>query len=168
MQRRPLIMLAASVALLLAAVGPASARSDGHGRPLRVRAPSIVQTTLLLINDFRGEAGLRPLRLRSDLDRAAVQHSRDMVARDYFAHGAMELRLLGYVDDDISVVGENLAWGSGDQAPARSAVTRWMASAGHRLNLLDPAFRFVGIGVEHARAFHGATAVTVYTVDFGG
>jgi uncharacterized protein YkwD len=169
MLRRTLITLATAAALALAIVGPASARSDRHWRqPYRVPAPTAADTTLRLLNDLRGEAGLRPLRPRTDLARAAVQHSRDMAARDYFSHGAMELRLLGYVSDDIAVVGENLAWGSGNQARATSAVTRWMASPGHRLNILDPAFRFVGIGVAHAHAFHGATSVTVYTVDFGG
>ena len=54
--------------------------------------------------------------------------------------------------------GENLAWG----APSLSAsgtVSRWMASSGHRANILNPRWRNIGVGavqVRDPRGYYGS------------
>ena len=63
--------------------------------------------------------------------------------------------------------GENLAWGTGRLASARSIVGAWMASPGHRANLLRPGWNRIGIGALSGR-FLGYRGATVVTADFAG
>ena len=66
-------------------------------------------------------------------------------AQGFFDHespdgGTLVDRLtgVGYLGgDDAWVVGENIGWGQASLATARSMVTAWMNSAGHRENLLS-------------------------------
>ena len=48
-----------------------------------------------------------------------------------------------------SAWGENVAMG---YPSPRSVVRAWMRSAGHRANILNPAFRHVGVGLRRAAA----------------
>jgi uncharacterized protein YkwD len=63
-------------------------------------------------------------------------------------------------------VGENLAWATGTDATPRQLVVAWMASPGHRRNVLEPTFRDVGIGVAAGTPAAGPDGVTV-TTEFG-
>lgn len=56
--------------------------------------------------------------------------------------------------------GENTAWGTGRLATPRPVVRAWMASAPHRVNILDPRYRFTGVGVVRRGR------VTFYTQEF--
>jgi uncharacterized protein YkwD len=166
--RRLALPLVAACGLTGAAAAPAVAAS-----PCSTHA-SARTTTLCLINAERDHAGVRPIRLDAKLRRAAVRHSRDMVAQRYFAHESRNgARFSSRIADtgwmsgrDRWAVGENLAWGSGSQATPRSIVAAWMHSAGHRHNLLDPRFRVIGIGIA-AGAPVGANGGATYTTDFG-
>src|SRR5438067_1032411 len=84
--------------------------------------------TLCLLNAERAARGLAPLRLNPQLAQAALVHSRDMVARSYFAHDAPptpastfvdRIRAAGYLRTGAGwTIGENLAWGGGELATA--------------------------------------------------
>ena len=63
--------------------------------------------------------------------------------------------------------GENLAWGTGPFATARRVVSGWMASPGHRANLLRPGWRRIGLGALRGN-FLGYPGATVVTADFAG
>ena len=66
-------------------------------------------------------------------------------------------------------LGENIAWGAGARASARSILRGWMASPPHRANVLAPRFREIGIGIATgapARLRSASPAATV-TADFG-
>ena len=52
--------------------------------------------------------------------------------------------------------GENMAWGAPDLT-ARKTMTRWLASPGHRANLLAPGWRNLGVAAVHVR-HPGATS----------
>ena len=123
-------------------------------------------TTLRLINQAREAKGLKPVRLDRRLWRAARHHTRDMLRRHYFAHGATSDRLSRYVHGG-GVIGETLAWGSGSYASPASTVRSWLNSPPHRRILLDRDFRFVGIGSRGGR-FAGQRWARVYTADFRG
>ena len=163
LRRFPVVALLL-VALLLVAV-PAQAKSAWrfHLPPTQPESDA-----LRLINQVRAQHGLQPLRRRGDLFHAARDHSRDMARNDDFAHGAMLARLMDYVEHDYVVVGENIAWGSGDQSSAESTVARWLASPPHRANILDPDYRYIGIGSKLADGYQGEETARVFTVDFGG
>ncbi len=122
-------------------------------------------TTLRLINQAREAKGLKPVRLDHRLWRAARHHTRDMLKRHYFAHGATSDRLARYVHS--GVIGETLAWGSGSYASPASTVNSWLNSPPHRRILLDPDFRYIGIG-SRGGAFQGERWARVYTADFRG
>ncbi|MBI2096038.1 MAG: CAP domain-containing protein [Candidatus Taylorbacteria bacterium] len=102
-----------------------------------------------LTNDERVKAGFPPLALNLRLNVAALSKLQDMFARQYFEHVALTGEdaghLTGQAGYDFLSVGENLALGnfSGDAG----LVAAWMASPGHRANILSPRFSEIGIAV---------------------
>lgn len=131
------------------------------------RHPTRVESeTLRLINVVRAEKGLEPVRLDLQLWRAARSHTGDMLRRGYFAHGATTDRLARYIHG-AGVVGETLAWGSGTCKSPASTVRSWLDSPTHRALLLDPDFRYVGVG-SSGGPFQGEQWARVYTADFRG
>ena len=112
-----------------------------------LRAAASATTTLCLINAERHAHGVKPVRHDAKLYRAAIRHSRDMVAKRYFAHESRSgarfsarIARTGWMNGRGRwAVGENLGWGSGTQATPRSIVAAWMHSAGHRAQPARPA-----------------------------
>ena len=128
-----------------------------------------------LLNAQRAARGLRPLSSNGRLRAAAAAHSRDMVANRYFAHRsrsgtspADRIRRAGWMPRGGGwVVGENLAWGTGSMASPAKIVDAWMASPGHKANVLRRNFRQVGIGISSGVPVGGGGGAT-YTTAFGG
>ena len=97
-----------------------------------------------------------------------------MVAQGFFDHespdgGTLVDRLTGagYLGgDDAWVVGENIGWGQGTLATARSMVSAWMDSPGHRDNLLSRDYTEVGLGLALGTPADQTWGAT-YTTDFG-
>jgi uncharacterized protein YkwD len=133
---------------------------------------------LCLVNREREAAGESPLRANARLETAAQGHSEEMSLGDYFEHRGQRgvtplgrMRAAGYVySSRIGYeLGENLGWGTLGMATPRAIVAAWMASAGHRENILDPRYRDTAIGVSPnppASLAHGQPGA-VYTQDFG-
>jgi uncharacterized protein YkwD len=129
---------------------------------------------LCLHNQTRAAKGLPLLRENAKLDKAALGHSDDMVSEGYFDHttpGGTSFvdRILaaGYVKRDSGwVLGENLAWGTGDLSTPDGVMTSWMNSPGHKANILKRAYREVGIGIKLGVPSDGTVGAT-YTLDFG-
>jgi uncharacterized protein YkwD len=124
------------------------------------------RTLLHAVNEVRVDHGLRPLRVDTTLVRAARGHSATLIRRDVLDHGALGERLAGYGARG-PLFGENLAWGKGSAATARGIVRRWLASPGHRANLLRPGWTRIGIGASTG-TFRGHGGATVVTADFAG
>jgi len=128
-------------------------------------SPSRSEATLLqAINETRRARGLPQLRVDATLHRAARAHSRDMIRRGYFDHGAFGSRLTRFGVRG-SMMGENLAASPGHGTQVRQIVRMWLGSAGHRANLLHPAFSRIGIGALPGR-LPGLGKVRVITADF--
>lgn len=103
------------------------------------------------------------LEVSEELRCAARNHSKDMVARGYFAHESPEgdnagdrLERAGF---DWSLAGENIAQG---HETAEAVMQGWMGSPGHCENVLEPRFELIGVGY-HA----GASRRHVWTQTFG-
>jgi uncharacterized protein YkwD len=151
-----------------------SAAPAAAASPCASSAASARAGTLCLINAERAAHGVRPLKLDKRLSRAALRHSRDMVANSYFAHDSRSgagfsarIARTGWMNGRRSWnVGENLAWGSGSRGTPRAIVKAWMKSTGHRHNMLQPRFRVIGIGIG-AGAPSGGGSGRTYTTDFG-
>jgi len=156
-------------AVALAAPATASAGCGGAGSsPAKLGETGVRHTTLCLLNQQRAAHGLRPLRADRGLAKAALGHSKDMVAHRYFAHESRtgapfsaRLPRAGF-----RVLGENIGWGSGSLATPRSMVRAWMHSAPHRHNILQRRYRYIGIGVVAGSPAGGSGAT--YSTDFGG
>jgi uncharacterized protein YkwD len=107
-----------------------------------------------------------PLRPNALLDLAAQRHAEDMLARHYFAHESPEretvrerARAAGY---SWRVIGENIAEG---QFSVDEVMETWMASPGHRRNILDRDFQELGVGLALGR--NGGEWRVVWVQTFG-
>jgi uncharacterized protein YkwD len=149
--------LCAAFVVAISAVSGASAAAFSRTSEARI---------LTAMNHVRVANGLRPLRFSDKLRAAARSHSADMMRRGYFGHGSMGRRISAY-GVHAPVVGENLAWGTGPYAAAKTIVQEWLASPEHRANLLRPGFRSVGVG-SAVGTFVGRAGATVVTADFAG
>ncbi|MDF6017096.1 sigma-70 family RNA polymerase sigma factor [Streptomyces sp. JH34] len=110
-------------------------------------APSVADEVIALVNSERGKAGCAAVSGNGLLAKAASDHSSDMVARDYFSHTSPDgtdpgarITAAGY---RWSTYGENIAKG---QQTAESVMDAWMNSEGHRANILNCAFKELGVG----------------------
>jgi len=122
--------------------------------PLYGKAAANPQTQELLdqVNSARADAGVSTLSPDSSLEGIAFERSGDMVTRHYFSHvtpdGTDVFKLMDERGVHYSIAGENLAWsGGGPDYPISFIVRSFMESPPHRENLLNPAFRQIGIGV---------------------
>ena len=135
----------------------------------------LVRATLCVLNAERRARGMRPLRLNRRLSKAARRHSRDMVRRRYFSHDSLSgasfvrrIRRTGYLRRAGRwVVGENLAWGSGERSTPHSILRAWMNSRGHRANILTRRFREIGIGVAYGAPVGVQAPAATYATEFG-
>jgi len=129
---------------------------------------------LSAVNFQRLLAGARPLQADKLLARAARGHSRDMVAKHYFAHTSptgsslrSRVQHTGWTRFRPTwALAENLAWGTGQLATASGIVNAWMQSPEHRVNLLRKDLRRAGFGVVPGTPNAGGDGVTV-TLDLG-
>ena len=132
-------------------------------------------TILKLVNHARQSRGLAPVGVAGALDRAALSHSRDMLARDYFAHSSLNgatvaarARTAGYSIGGWSgwSVGEVIALGSSYKGTPESIFKGWMGSSAHRQIILSARWRDCGIGCARG-SYRGFSGVMMYTIDFG-
>ena len=86
-------------------------------------------------------AAAQPLSYNCPIEGAAVSHSNDMAAHNFFSHiGSDGLRVGARVTATAynwSVVGENIAGGYDD---VETVMAAWLESPGHCRNIMDPRF----------------------------
>jgi uncharacterized protein YkwD len=154
-------------------VGAAAACPDPVPGPESLGA--IADATLCRLNGERADHGLAPLAVNDKLGAAASAFAQDLVAGSYFSHTGRDgsdvldrIERTGYIDQDRGWrVGENLAWGTGALATPGSIMLAWMNSPGHRENILNPAYREVGIGVVPGNPANADGAGATYATEFG-
>jgi uncharacterized protein YkwD len=119
---------------------------------------------LELTNAERARAGLPPLALSTQLTEAAQQYS-DVLATDAcFAHTCGPVPEMTQRDAQAgytgwTALGENIA--AGYPSP-EAVVSGWMASPGHRANILNPDYRELGVGLSS-----GGKYGAYWTQEFG-
>ena len=106
---------------------------------------------LHLINDTRRAHGEKELLFNRQVSRDALQHSREMARRKYLFQTGDVPALLGH--RPWSVWGENVA----KAKTVISTFRTWMRSPEHRVNILDPRFRHIGIGIFAERGWRWST-----------
>jgi uncharacterized protein YkwD len=171
-------LTAAAVALAVLSLAPAAgAVTVTERNPLE---PSVVQR----INSIRNAHGLRSLTVAKRLTDAANRHARSMGASSYFRHElytpqrdrawtSFSTWIRWYWPGPgyrVWSAGENLAWGAPDISASRT-VTNWMNSPGHRANILNPLWRYIGVAAVHvddpAGYYRSWDDVTIVAAEFG-
>ena len=169
-------MTTAVLASLTLAASPAHAANCAGADllPALSSVPTAKAATLCLLNDERASRGLAPLSTHPELETAAQNYSQAMVQHRFFAHvspGGQTLtdRLADYTGAALDyTTGENLAWGEGALATPTAIVRGWMASPGHRDNILSRDFNEIGVGIAGGTPSGGLPAVSAtYTTEFG-
>jgi uncharacterized protein YkwD len=175
--------LALAALLVVAVLQSAAAAEAGGGAPAAGRAPREVDAlpqlqsdVLHAVNAFRRAKGLPPLRASAALSATALRHSLAMAELGFFGHAGprgapfwRRIQASYRPGEGVWSVGENIVWAS-PALSAQQAIDLWLASPPHRRNLLDAAWRDVGVGAVQALGapgvYHGLD-VTIVTVDFG-
>jgi uncharacterized protein YkwD len=114
-----------------------------------------------LVNRDRVKQGLWPVRVNDRLTQVARAYSREMASTGVVAHfsprtGNVADRL-GRARLDVELVGENV----GRDYSAAAAHRGFMASPGHRGNVVDPRMTSVGIGVARGSQENGLTPLFI-------
>lgn len=120
-----------------------------------------------LTNTERAKQKLPPLTVNQKLTNAAQAKIEDMFEQQYFDHISPQGHGPGYLADQAGysyvIVGENLALGNfKDDAVL---VAAWMASPGHRANILHT--RFTEIGVAVGQSIYKGKLVWLAVQEFG-
>jgi uncharacterized protein YkwD len=147
------VLTAVFLAILLAPVAGAARKASSEA------------TLLQAVNATRRAHGVRPLEMDSHLRTAARSWAGSLLRANAFTHGDFAGRMRMF--HVFGLAGENLAWGTGSYASPGSVVAMWLASPGHRENLLKPSYRRIGIGIARG-TFQGNPGASVVTADFGG
>lgn len=117
--------------------------------PLAASAQSWSEQVLERTNVARWDNGqLPPLKGHAQLDASSALHSTNMGVRDFFMHcdpdtGKSHSTRMSDAGYAWSSAGENIGAG---YTGAAAAVTAWMASAGHRANILNSGYNELGVG----------------------
>jgi uncharacterized protein YkwD len=108
-----------------------------------------------LVNQERAVHGLGKLDRNEALKTASQWHAKTMVETGCLAHRCpgeddLDTRLdrAGYFDGAASW---RYAENTGCGASAEAMVANWMDTVYHRVNILDPDFHDIGVGVSHER-----------------
>jgi uncharacterized protein YkwD len=150
---RNLALLAAAPLLALCAPMPAYADDVPLATaPAAAPVPADLLTSqvVTMTNQLRGAAGCGQLDVDQDLIVASERQSWYMAETRDFGHigwgGSTFItraRVAGYEQP----AGENIAWG---YLTADEVMAAWMASPGHRANILNCATKSIGAGVTYA------------------
>ncbi|WP_018132336.1 CAP domain-containing protein [Effusibacillus pohliae] len=120
------------------------------------KVKSFEQRVIQLTNQARTAQGLKPLRSNWELSRMARHKSEDMRDRGYFSHQSptygSPFDMMRAYGIPYRAAGENIAAG---QPTPEEVVKAWLASPGHRRNIMNPAYTEIGCGV----AFGGSMRI---------
>ena len=163
----PVPLVGASVDSIAETVTDSASEFDGH--PVTQNATTADEEAIErliheAVNEERAAAGRDRLSTDDDLRRVARNHSADMVADGYVGHespdgvtpadrlAAAGCRAGGenvaqsWIDEPVAVDGETIV-AENESEVAAHLVGQWMASPGHRENILRESFAESGVGV---------------------
>jgi uncharacterized protein YkwD len=153
---------------LLAPPGTCGAAADIPG----LDVASARRAILCLTNYARDRSGLRRLTSSALLDRTGVDRLQANVRCGEFSHtpcgSPFGDAFAPYVARARSFrIGENIAWGVGDDATPRLTMDSWLRSPEHRSNILSPVFRELGVGYLPAVTLQGSSDSALWSQEFG-
>lgn len=108
---------------------------------------SALQEVVKLVNQERTKRGLQALKVDPKLMSMAKTKANDMLNNHYFSHTSptygSPFDMMKKLGISYSAAGENIAEG---QTSAQKVMTDWMNSPGHRANILNKDFTYIGVG----------------------
>ncbi|MDF2854883.1 MAG: hypothetical protein K0Q87_734 [Neobacillus sp.] len=108
---------------------------------------SIESQVVQLTNQERAKHGLKPLTQDWELSRVARYKSMDMRDKNYFSHDSptygSPFTMMKNFGISYRAAAENIAAG---QTTAQEVVNAWMNSPGHRANILNGTYTYIGVG----------------------
>jgi uncharacterized protein YkwD len=139
-------------------------------------AAALEDEVLVLVNAVRARGAtcgttampaVGPLVMDAALRASARGHSTDMATQDYFSHVGLDGRSFAQRIEDAGFTGgfpraENIAAGRGTAA---GVMDQWMTSEGHCRNIMNGAYRALGVGYAERST---ATYRYYWTQNFGG
>jgi len=143
-------------------VTPRTTRARPRPTATTPRPPAPATQILARVNAERAKAGCKAVVLDPRLTAAAAGHAQDMATNNYFSHTSRDGRTFV---DRIKAQGypvprsENIAAG---QPTVTAVMDAWMASAGHRANILDCSAVAMG-----AASANGGSYGIYWVQDFG-
>lgn len=133
----------------------------GNGQSAPPQARRLWSVCVDAVNVARAAVGSGPLQMDARVWMAAADQAAYQAQTQKMSHvgsggsnGAIRLTAAGYI---WSTWGENIGAG---QADCQTVLSDWLVSPSHRANLLNPAFRHIGIGMAV-----GANGVPYWTMD---
>ncbi|MEO7295909.1 MAG: CAP domain-containing protein [Candidatus Limnocylindria bacterium] len=162
--RRPRRIIARTIAFGASALLAAGMLTWSPSSTTGWNQGSAEATLWQLLNGARTNNGLAPLQQHGTLISLARWRSSDMLAKNYFSHTIAGCGCLVYAYYDSNGLaydwaGENIGWNSGleDSSSPVRVHEKFMASPGHRVNVLDGRFTHGGVGAAAAdnRMFQG-------------
>jgi uncharacterized protein YkwD len=158
----PAAAQAAPTDALLAPAGSCAGEASTAGAATQVRAMEC------LVSAARQRAGLPALHRHHTLARAAQIKSTRIQACGSFSHTPCGQPFTAAFTQAgwHRSMGENIAFGQAAQGTPRAILAAWLASPGHRANLLRPQFRYHGLAVRHA-TLPGIGTVQLWVHTFG-
>ncbi|MGI6138965.1 MAG: CAP domain-containing protein [Candidatus Hydrogenedentales bacterium] len=103
-----------------------------------------------LINQERVKAGVAELKYFCRAAKVAEGHSRDMAEHNFFSHENLSNHDAGVRLRAAGIAWKRYAENIGRDFPIdqlERLVQKWMASSGHRANILSPRYTYTGIGI---------------------
>ena len=128
--------------LLLALASALPAQSASSTGSAAEAGEAFVQRLFELVNDYRREQGLRPLKPAAELSALADEHSEAMATQRVLTHEGFRNR---YGRSGSKVCVENLGW---NHRTAQALLDGWRQSPSHHRNLLNPKLERVGIATH--------------------
>ncbi len=148
--------LSAQPLIVAGAKGTRDRPTDGQASTKDREVSRMENGILDYTNEERRSRGLAPLRLSPALTTLARKHSSHMCSIGILAHESDSFpagwRSFAQRMDRIGVgsAAENVAYHSLLKTPddwAKAVTNVWMKSPSHRINMLNPTFRYIGVGV---------------------
>ncbi|WP_312519753.1 CAP domain-containing protein [Anaerospora sp.] len=153
-----LVGLAAVAAIAMLSNNHGSSTNEAYKATTNSTSGTVSSSTLAaeekkalsLMNADRKANGLSELKSNSKLNGVAQTYAQDMINRGFFSHynpeGKSPFDRMQAAGISYKTAGENLA----KNTDVTAAEKAFMASSGHRANILNNTYTDVGIGVRHA------------------
>ncbi len=136
-------------------------KPEGNENNSNISVSAYAQEVLNLVNKERSANGLSPLSFDTNVQKAADTRAEEI--KKSFSHtrpdGKAFSTALTESGANFSGAGENIAIG---QKTPEEVVSAWMNSSGHRANILNSKYKYIGVGCVKSGSGYAWTQLFTY------